>query len=324
MKTLRIVSILLLVVLLVTLGAGCGQPATKFPEKPITLVVQASAGGGSDIFARTLAAGFEKGKLLSQPVVVENKAGGSGAIAYAYTAGKKGDPYFLQTVVATFLTTALQGKSTVSYKDFTPIANFAFDEYVLFVKADSKFKTVKDLVAEAKAKPKDVKVSGAELGGSDSICVYLLEKATGAKFNYIAFPGGGEAIAAVLGGHVDFGMANPGEAMELYKAGKVRLLGVYSEKRLAGAPDLPTMKEQGIDVVYVQNRGIVAPLDIPADARKVVEDAMLKYYNGETFKKYITDNFLTGAWMDGPTFGKWLETENGRYATILKDMGLIK
>ena len=113
-------------------------------------------------------------------------------------------------------------------------------------------------------------------------------------------------------------------AHQMVKAGKVRSLGVFAEKRLAGWPDLPTLKEQGVDAVYVQNRGIVAPGGFPADARKVLQDAMKKYYDGATFKKYTKDNFLTEAWMDGETFGKWLESENTRYAGILKEMGLIK
>lgn len=324
MRPRRIIFMLLLVTLFVTLATGCGQTATKYPEKPITLIVQSGAGGGSDIFARTLASGFDKDKLLPQPITVENKSGGSGAVAFAYTAGKKGDPYFIQTAVANFLTTPLQGLSQVTYKDFTPIANFAFDEYVVLVRADSKYQSVKDVVADAKAKPKEVKVGGSELGASDSIATYLLEKAAGVKFNYIVFTGGGDATANLLGGHVDLVIGNPGEALEMVKAGKVRSLGVFAEKRLAGWPDLPTLKEQGVDAVYVQNRGIVAPGGFPADARKVLQDAMKKYYDGATFKKYTKDNFLTEAWMDGETFGKWLESENTRYAGILKEMGLIK
>jgi len=325
MKSIRIISVLLLVVLLGTLGAGCTAGGTKFPEKPITLVVHASAGGGSDIFARILAAGFEKDKLLSQPIVVENKAGGSGAIAFAYVAGKKGDPYFLLTAVTSFLTTPMQGLTPVTYKDFTPIANFAFDEYMLMVKADSKYKSMKDLIDDAKKQPaKTITAGGTQLGSADSICVYLIEKAAGVKFNYIVFNSGGEVNAALLGGHVDIALTNPGEALELAKANKVRNLGVFAEKRLSGTPDVPTMKEQGIDATYVQNRGLVAPGGIPDDARKVLEESLKKYSQSETFKKYVKDNLLSEAWMDGATFGKWLESENARYLPIMKDMGLVK
>ena len=325
MRNLRIVSLLLVVVLLGALGAGCAPTGTKFPEKPITLVVHAAAGGGSDIFARTLAASNDKDKLLSQPIVVENKPGGSGAVAFAYVASKKADPYFLLTAVTSFLTTPMQNPGQPTYKDFTPIANFAFDEYLLMVNASSKYKTMKDLIDDAKKQPeKTIKAAGTQLGSADSICVYLIEKATGVKFNFIVFNSGGEVNAALLGGHVDFAVTNPGEALELAKAGKVRNLGVFSEKRLAGAADLPTMKEQGIDATYVQNRGVVAPGGIPDDARKALEDAMKKYTQTDTYKQYIKDNLLSEAWMDGATFGKWLAGEDVRYQPILKDMGLIK
>lgn len=320
--TIRI--ILLAGLALLFLATGPAMAASDFPSKPINLIVHAGAGGGSDIFSRTLAAAFEKDKLLSQPIVVENKPGGSGAIAFAYVAGKKGDPYFLLTAVTSFLTTPLAGKSPVGLKDFTPIANFAFDEYMVIVKAGSRFKSMKDVVAEAKAKPKMVTVGGTQLGSSDSICAYLIEKEAGVKLNYIVFNSGGEVNAALLGGHVDMGVANPGEALELVKAGKVNVLGVFAEKRLPLAPDVPTLKEQGINAVYVQNRGLVAPAGIPADARKVIQDALQAYTKTETFKKYVESNMLSDAWMDGETFGKWLEKENERYAEILKEMKVIK
>ncbi|PIV03026.1 MAG: tripartite tricarboxylate transporter substrate binding protein [Syntrophobacterales bacterium CG_4_8_14_3_um_filter_58_8] len=288
------------------------------------MIIHASAGGGSDIFGRTMSSAIDKDKLLPQPIVVENKPGGSGAIAFAYVAGKKKDPYYLVTAVTSFITTPLMGKSPVGLKDFTPIANFAFDEYMLMVNPKSKYKSMKDIISDAKANPKKITVGGTQLGSSDSICAYLVEKAAGVQFNYIVFNGGGEVNAALLGGHIDMAVSNPGEALELYKAGKVRILGVYAEKRLAGAPDIPTMKEQGINVTYVQNRGLVAPADIPADAKKVLEEAFFKYTKTETFKKYCKDNMLSEAWMDGAAFGKFLDEWNAKYAVILKDMGLIK
>jgi putative tricarboxylic transport membrane protein len=317
-------SVLFLAVLFVAIGVGNALAAGPYPTKPITLIVHAGAGGGSDIFSRTLSATFEKEKLLPQPVVVENKPGGSGAIAFAYVAGKKKDPYYLLTAVTSFMTTPLMGLTPVGIKDFTPIANFAFDEYMLMVNPKSKYKSVKEIIADAKANPKKITVGGTQLGSSDSVCAYLIEKAAGVQFNFIVFNGGGEVNAALLGGHIDIAVSNPGEALELSKAGKVKLLGVFAEKRLAGAPDVPTLKEQGVNVTYVQNRGLVAPADIPADARKILEEAFAKYMKTEMFKKYLADNMLSPAWMDGETFGKWLEGENTKYAVIVKDMGLMK
>ena len=147
-------------------------------------------------------------------------------------------------------------------------------------------------------------MGGTQLGSSDSICAYLIEKAAGVQFNYIVFSGGGEVNAALLGGHIDMAVANPGEALELYKAGKVRVLGVYAGEASCRRPDVPTLKEQGINAIYVQNRGLCAPADIPADARKVLEEAFFKYTKTETFKKYCKDNMLSEAWMDGAAFGE--------------------
>ncbi len=317
-------AVLLFVVFCLAFWGGNALGAGKYPEKPVTIIVHGSAGGGSDIFARTVSSGFQKDKLLPLPIVVENKPGGSGGIAFAYVAGKKKDPYYLLTAVTSFITTPLIGLTPVGLKDFTPIANFAFDEYILMVNAKSKYKSMQEIIADAKANPKKITVGGSQLGASDSICAYLIEKAAGVQFNFIVFTSGGEVNAAILGGHIDIAISNPGEALELSKAGKVRLLGVFAEKRLAGAPDIPTMKEQGIDALYVQNRGLVAPAEIPADARKVLEEAFAKYMKTDIFKKYLDENMLTPAWMDGETFGKWLEAERAKYAIILKDMNLIK
>jgi len=324
MTTHRKSSLVVLAILVLSVALAGMSPAATFPEKPITLVVHAGAGGGSDIFSRTMSAANDKEKYLPQPIVVENKPGGSGAISFAYVAGKKGDPYFMLTAVTSFLTTPILRKSQIGYKDFTPLANFAFDEYLLMVKGDSKYKTVKDVIAFAKANPKRMTVGGTQLGSSDSVCSYLLEKAAGIQLNYIVFNSGGEVNAALMGGHIDMAVSNPGEALELAKANKVRLLGVYSEKRLPGAPDVPTLKEQGLDATYVQNRGLVAPAGIPEDARKTIEAAFQKYMKSETFKKYVDENMLSEAWMDGPTFGKWLDKEHARYSELLKEMGLLK
>ncbi len=324
MKKIYALAVPLVIALFATVGVGNAVGADNFPDKPITLIVQAGAGGGSDIFARTMASSVATYKLLPKPLVVENKPGGGGGIAAAYVAGKKRDPYFLLTAGTGLITAPLMGLTSVGLKEFTPIANLVFDEYMLTVNTGSKYKSVQDVIADAKANPKKVTMGGTSLGGNDSICTYLIEKAAGIQLNYIVFNGGGEVNAALLGNHIDMAISNPGEALELYKAGKVRILGVYAEKRLAGAPDVPTLREQGINAVYVQNRGLVAPADIPADGRKVLEQAFFKYTQTETFKKYCRDNMLSEAWLDGKDFGAFLEELNGKYAVILKDMGMLK
>lgn len=319
-------SILILLAFSFSLGIGTADGATTFPEKPITLIVHAGAGGGSDIFARILAAANDKEKFFSRPVVVENKPGGSGAVAFAYVAGKKKDPYFILTTVASFLTTPLMGRTPLTYKDFTPIANFAFDENVLVVNANSKYKSVKDIVTEAKANPQKLTVTGSQAGAIESVCTYQFEQAAGIKLNYVSAGAGGTGpILQVLGGHIDMTVANPGEALEMQKAGKLRILAVFSEKRLALAPEIPTFKDLGYDVTgAANNRGISAPAGIPEDARKVLEAGLFKYTKGESWKKYMKDNMLTEGWMDSSTYSKWLGEQNARYEAIYRKMGVLK
>jgi putative tricarboxylic transport membrane protein len=316
-------AVIVLAVFLCAVGIGTAFGA-GFPEKPITIIVHASAGGGSDMFARMIAVGIEKDKILPQPIIVEPKPGGSGAIAFAYVAGKKKDPYFMVTATPTFLTTPIMGLTPVGLKDFTPIANLAFDELVLSVGVNSKYKSIKEMLADAKANPKKISLAVTQLGGPDTICASMVEKTAGVQFNSVVFNGQAESNIAILGGHVDMSIGNPGESLELVKAGKIRILGIFSETRMADAPDIPTMKEQGLNVVFRQNRSLVAPAGIPADARKVLEDALYKYTKTETFKKYCKDNVISEGFMKGAEFEKYLEEMSGKYAVVLKEMNLIK
>jgi putative tricarboxylic transport membrane protein len=298
--------------------------AAGFPDQPIQLIVQSSAGGGSDLFARTLAALVEKDKLLPQPLVVENKASGSGMVAFSYVAGKRGNPYFLVTAGPGLIAVPIARKTTVTFRDFTPIANFAFDDFIVVVRNDPRFTSVADLVSVAKANPKRVLAGGTQVGSTDSMGAYLFEKAAGVQFNYISFTGAGEVNAALMGGHVDLAMLNPGEALELAKAKKVRVLCVMTEKRHPGAADVPTCREQGVDVVWRQHRGLAAPADVPGGARKTLEDAFHKVTQTAGFKKYLEDNSIADGWMDGRAFGSWMEREAVRYEDILIGMGLVK
>ncbi len=316
-------AVIVLAVFLCTFGIGTAFGA-GFPEKPITIIVHASAGGGSDMFARTIAAAVDKNKLLPQPIIVEPKPGGSGGIAFAYVAGKKKDPYYMVTATPTFLTTPIMGLTPVGLKDFTPIANMAFDELVLGVGASSKYKTFQEVIADAKAHPQKISLAVTQVGGPDTICMSLVEKATGTKFNNVVFSGQGDANVALLGNHVDMSVGNPGEMLELVKAGKIRILAIFSEKRMELAPDIPTAKEQGVNVVFRQNRSLAAPADIPADARRILEDTLYKVSQTDIFKKYCKDNMISEGFMKGAEFESYLKEMSGKYAAILKEMNLIK
>jgi putative tricarboxylic transport membrane protein len=240
-------------------------------------------------------------------------------------AGKKGDPHFWLTATTSFIQTPLQGKSKYTYKDFTPLTNLAYDDFLIIVRADSPFKTMKDLVEASKKKPGQLKVGGTHAPGVDAVIAFLIEKETRAKFNYIPFKSGGEVIVALLGGHVELAAANPGEALAQMEAKKVRALGSTTGKRLELAPDVPTLKEQGVNVVFGQFRSIAGPKDIPAEAVKYYEDLFKKLTESKLWQeKYIRENMLTPDYTTSAETYKLWEAQSSMYAKIMKEMGIIK
>lgn len=275
--------------------------------------------------ARMMQSVIEREKMLPVVVAVVNRPGGSGAIANAYIAGKKGDPHFWLTATTTFIQVPLQNKSKYNYKDFTPLTNLAYDDFLIIVRADSPYKTMKELVEAAKKKPGQLKVGGTHAPGVDAVIAFLIEKETGTKFNYIPFRSGGEVMVALLGGHVELAAANPGEALAQMEAKKVRVLGATTGKRLASAPDIPTLKEQGINVVFQQFRSIAAPKDISAAAIKYYEELFKKLSDSKVWKeKYIQENMLTQDYTTSAETYKLWEAQSNMYAKIMKEMGIIK
>jgi putative tricarboxylic transport membrane protein len=332
-------TILLVPLLVLTLAlSGCSQStpapqtqtpqeptAPKYPEKPITFLVPMSAGGGSDIMARTIASVMQKDQILPQPLVVENKPGGSGAIGWSYVAGKVGDPYIISTVSSSFWTTPLAGNSPVNYEDFTPIAAIALDPFLLMVREDAPYKDLDDLLTAAREKPEELSVSGASGLSDDRVCTGLLEEQAGVKFNYVPFEGGGDAMTALLGGHVDLCWANPGEGLTQLEAKKARALAVTNAKRLDDLPDVPTFIELGYDQVeFYQFRGIVAPKDIPEEARKVLEEAFKKLSESPTWQKeYVEPNMVTARYLPADEFAEAIVKQNELYREIYTRFGLI-
>ncbi len=325
MRTRNQSSLVIMLTLVLTIGIGTAHGAPKFPDKPITLVVGSAPGSGSDITARITAATIEKHKFLPQPIVVENKPGGNMAVALSYVAGKKGDPYFLMATTITQVLSPLQGLTTITYKDVTPICNLSYDEVLLLTNVNSKFKSVKDLVDYAKANPETATMGGSMFGSVNSIDTYRLEQLAGIKLKYVAFGGGGDAVVALLGGHVDLALIQPLEALELMKANKVRVLGVLSEKRLPFLPEVPTLKEQGFNVIAVgMNRGIIAPPGISEDSRKTLEETFFKFSKTEEYKKFHKENSIIEGFLDSAGYGKYMEKKTDEFGLMLKQMGFKK
>jgi putative tricarboxylic transport membrane protein len=264
------------------------------PTKPVEVIVHTGPGGGSDVLARAIATMMEKEKLVPVRMQVINKPGGNGAVAAAAIAEKKDDPHTIGLITSVWIAGPLTtSEAKITVHDLKPIAQLMLEPAVFAVRADSPYKSLKEFVDAAKAKPGQLKQSGGSITSRDNIIRQTLQHATGAKWAFVSFPGGGERLSALLGGHVDIMVIEPQEAGEQVRAGKLRVLAQLSDKRLPGYPDAPTLREAGFDVVSTpQIRAVVAPPQMPADAAAYWEGRFAKLRETPSWKKYILDNQL--------------------------------
>ena len=279
------------------------------PTKPIEMVVHTGPGGGSDVLARTIVVMLEKEKLLPVRMQVVNKTGGNAAVAAAYLAEKKGETHTLGLITSVWIATPLtSAEAKVTLRDLTPVARLVFEPAVFAVRADSPYKTMRDFIEAARANPSKLKQSGGSLTSRDSIMRQALQQHTGTKWAFVSFQGGGERVAALLGGHVDMMIIEPQEAGEQIRAGKMRVLAQIAEKPLPSYPGVPTLKEAGYDVsVPPQIRALVAPPGIPKDVIAYWEDLFDKLHNTASWQKYVADNQLEEGFLTGPELAKSID-----------------
>jgi putative tricarboxylic transport membrane protein len=294
------------------------------PTRPVEVVVHTGPGGGNDVLARAIAVIAEKENLLPVRMQVANRPGGNGNLAMAYVAEKRGDPNTLGLFTANMLTVYLVSpEAKVTVRDLTPIARLVLEPAVIAVKADAPYKTLADFVDAARKSPGQLKQSGGSITSRDNVVRQLLQKATGVRWAYISFPGGGERIAALLGGHVDLMVIEPEEAGEHIRAGSMRVLAQVSETRLPGYPGVPTLKEAGFDVPTVpQIRGVVAPPGVPKENVAYWEDFFRRLTLTASWKKYLQDNQFEDGYQNGAELAKFFDSFTGQLRDILKEAGV--
>lgn len=287
---------------------GSAQAQWK-PIRTVDVIVHTGPGGGNDLLARAVAQMVEKEKLLPVRMQVLNKPGGNGAVAAAAIAEKKGDPHTLGFITSVWIANALTtSEAKVTIHDLTPVARLLLEPAVFAVRADSPYKTLKDFIEAAKAKPGELKQSGGSVTSRDNIIRQILQHHTGAKWAFVSFQGGGERLAAVLGGHVDMMVIEPQEAGEQVRAGKLRVLAQIAEKPLPGYPNVPTLKQAGYDVVATpQIRAVVAPPAFPKEALAFYEDLFARLRQTASWKKYVDDNQLEESYGNGAELAKSIE-----------------
>ena len=289
------------------------------PSRPIEFVVHTSPGGGTDTFARAVADMLGREKIYSQATTVSNRTGGGGGVAFNYIKSKKGDPHVvLGIATGTLLTAASRPELGLGLENYTPVAFFAMDPQAIAVPADSKFKTMKDLVEAGKREPMTIPAAITSATGSARLFLYLLERETGAKFKFVSFKGGSEATTAVLGGHVPFTPENLSEMMSMVESKKLRVLAVTGEKRLPAAPDAPTMKELGYSVVVGTGRGFAMPAGVPKEAAASMEAALKRVHDSAAWKEFATRFMYEDRYMNAAETAQYLAKRRDEMAGFLQ------
>jgi tripartite-type tricarboxylate transporter receptor subunit TctC len=288
--------------------AGPGAAQAQYPERGVTLIVPYGAGGGTDITARLLAKDLEP--ALGKPVTVENRAGGGGWVGWGALAASKPDGYTIgylnvPSMYAGYLDRQYNRKETL--ESFTPLMNHVTDYNVWAVKADSPFKTVKDVIDAAKKTPNQITITGFGVGGDDHIAILSIEAETGTKFVIAHHRSTAEGKTQVLGGHIQVLAANISEVAEEVKTGQVRLLGVMAPERSRFLPNGPTFKEQGLNQVWSVTRGIAGPAGLPKDVATTLTAALEKVLNSKEHQQKAEQLSLEPKVIKGEAYAKFLK-----------------
>jgi tripartite-type tricarboxylate transporter receptor subunit TctC len=314
---------------------GLVAPAVAWePSRPVEFIVPAGTGGGADQMARVIQSIITKHNLMPQPVLVINKSGGAGGEGLLDVKGARGNPHKLIITLSNLFTTPLATGIPFNWKDLTPVAMMALDEFVLWVNSDTPYKTAQEYIAAAKAAPanKLFKMGGTGTKQEDQIITLAIEKSTGAKFTYVPYKGGGEVALQLVDKAVDSTVNNPIEAVNQWKDGLVRPLCVFDAKRLQETEkiaddqswsDIPTCKSQGIDVEYLMLRGIFTTPGATPEQIAYYVDVMKKVRETPEWKALMVEGAFNQTFLTGAEFVKWLGGEEARHRQLMQEAGFL-
>lgn len=307
------------------LACAAAAPAQTYPSKPVEFVVHVTPGGGTDVFARLVTEIMTRDKLVTQPLVVLNRPGGSGVVAFTYIKTKRGDPHTVLTMATgSFLTAASRPDLDLGLEHFTPLAFFARDPQGIIVNADSKYRTFKDLLDDAKTQPGEIVCAVTSATGTGRQTLWKLERETGSRFKFVTFKAGSEAILSVLGGHVPFTTENVSEAWSHIEAKKMRVLAVTTEQRMPALPDVPTLTELGYKVQIGTGRGFVMPAGVPKEAAAAMEALLEKVHKSARWQEYAVNNLYENRWMGSAEFTRYLIEQRAAQQEFVDSLGLGK
>ena len=314
-------------------AATAPAPAAWEPNRVVEIIVPAGPGGGADQMARVIQGIVTKHGLMKQSMVVINKAGGAGGEGFLDVKGSARNPHKLVITLSNLFTTPLGTGIPFNWKDLTPVAMMALDEFVLWVNAETPYKTVKDYIDDVKKSPPGTfKMGGTGSKQEDQIITVALEKATGTKFTYIPFRGGGEVAVQLVGNHVNSTVNNPIEAVAQWRGGKLRPLCVFDGKQLgytdkvagdSSWSEIPTCKSQGVDMEYLMLRGIFMTPGATPDQVAYYVDLLKKVRETPEWKALMNDGAFNQTFMVGDEYTKWVEKEESRHRDLMKEAGFL-
>jgi tripartite-type tricarboxylate transporter receptor subunit TctC len=307
-------------ILFVIFGLIAAMPvhAAEFPTKEVQIIIPWAAGGATDLIFRALAA--TTGKYFGKAVVVINRPGGGGAVGFTEAMQAKPDGYTLVTAVTPLTILPHQVSTAFTYKSFDPIINVVDDPSMFLVRSDAPWKSLKEFLDFAKKNPNMITVGNSGAGGGVHLVALAFERAAGVKFNHIPFSGGGPSVTAILGGHINSVSVSPPEGISHVQAGKLKIVALFSEKRLEMFPDVPTVKEQGIDFAMGMWRGLAAPKGTPPDVIKKLHDAFKQGMDDPVLKKNAKDMAVNLRYLGPEAFGKLMASDHEFYGKLVKEI----
>lgn len=322
LKKKRLLAMLLVLALMISVvGVGCSSEddASNYPDKPVNFMVWGSPGGGSDIFGRTLGRAAES--HFGKPFVVENKPGGGGATAMAELSQRDPDGYSALAVTTNLILTPLTKDTPNNYEDFDPVIMIGTDATMIVANAGGEFQSVEDVIEIGKERT--LKWGTFGIGTTDHVAAAMLAEMAGIEVDFIPFDGGGEAMASLLGGHIDLLNGNPSEVANQIEAEQLIAVGIFSEERLGKYSDVPTLKEKGYDILVETWRGIVVPKGTPQEIKDKLFDAFLKAVEEDEMVQYFDQNDISKKIKNGSEFLEFIESQQVFFQDILTEMGII-
>jgi putative tricarboxylic transport membrane protein len=297
------------------------------PTKPVEIVVAAGAGGASDQMARMMQAAIQKNNLMKEPIVVSLKGGASGGEALIYMKSSEGDPNKLLIAYSLIYMLPLSAKIPFNWRELTPVSVIAFDQFVLWDGAEGP-KSVKGFIEAAKAASPPFKMGGTGSKREDHVLTVFIEQKTGAKFSYLPYKSGGEAATQLVGGHIASNVNNPSENLEIWRAGQVHALCVFDKERISYTArvtdtqswhDIPTCKEEGLDVQYLMLRAMFLPGKVTAEQQAFYVDL----FQTAEYKDYMEKQALKPIFLTGKDMERFLEEDDALNKSLMTEAGFV-